>query len=188
MKSQDIVILLKLVSLNQENPNDIYHPYNSYTQEQYSVRSLGQSLGISKTAVNDSINRSLNSGLAIRVRNFEHSKTNNKALLDFINYGIKFVFPVKPGPLTRGIPTSFSAPVFENKLMSAGETELVWPYAEGNVKGQSVKPLYKSVPFAVQNDPFLYECLALVDAIRLGSPRERKLARSAISARLLTYA
>ena len=187
MKSQDIVILLKLISLDRKISSDEYHSYSSSIQEQYSVRSLGQSLGISKTAVNESINRSLDSGLAIKSRNYEHSKTNNKALLDFIIFGVKYVFPIKPGPLTRGVPTSFSAPILEKKLMSAGEAKMVWPFAEGNTKGQSITPLYKSVPFAVQKDPFLYECLALVDALRLGNPRERNLAQEHLSDRLLPY-
>ena len=51
--------------------------------------------------------------------------------------------------------------------------------------GQSIKPLFKSVPEAVQKDERLYEYLALVDAIRLGNQREVGLAGDLLSERLL---
>lgn len=44
----------------------------------------------------------------------------------------------------------------------------VWPYAEGNIRGQEIEPLYPSVPKAVKKDPALHELLALVDGIRVG--------------------
>jgi len=43
--------------------------------------------------------------------------------------------------------------------------------------GQSVLPLFSSVPFAVRRDKLLYEYLALIDAIRLGNAREVNLAK-----------
>ena len=72
MKSQDIVILLKLVSLqNQEDSDLLDSPdWSSGREEPYSVRGLGNSLGISKTEVSASLNRSLESGLAIRDRSY----------------------------------------------------------------------------------------------------------------------
>ena len=42
----------------------------------------------------------------------------------------------------------------------------------------SVTPLFKGVPEAVEKDSRLYEYLTLVDAIRLGNPRESKLSIS----------
>jgi hypothetical protein len=40
------------------------------------------------------------------------------------------------------------------------------------------------VPDAARSDPKLYELLALVDAIRVGRARERKLAESELEKRL----
>jgi len=37
--------------------------------------------------------------------------------------------------------------------------------------------LFKSVPDAARHDPELYDLLALVDAIRLGNPRETGIAQ-----------
>jgi hypothetical protein len=182
MKSQDIFILLKLVSLQQQgqfveidaaNESDVdIFPVS----DPYSARGLAAALGISKSEVNASINRSIAVGMAIQDRVTNHPKANRKAVLEFIIYGLKYVFPAKPAGIARGIPTSFSAPVLKGELLSAGEFVYVWPDARGKEKGQSVMPLFKSVPVAVKKDPRLYEYLALVDAIRLGNPRELKIA------------
>ena len=51
-----------------------------------------------------------------------------------------------------------------------------WPDPEGDVLGQAVKPLYRSVIIAAKQDPKLHDLLALVDALRLGRARERKIA------------
>ena len=59
------------------------------------------------------------------------------------------------------------------------------PSAKGKLKGQAVNPLYKSVPEAVLNDPKLHELLALVDAIRVGNVREKKLAVGELKERIL---
>ena len=187
MKSQDIVILLKLVSLQEQEEHKSLESSEWYSnrEDPYSVRGLESSLGISKTEVNASIKRSLLSGLAIKDLEFDRAKPNRRNLYDFIINGLKFVFPVKPGAMTRGIPTAFAAPMLANQLISAGEYIYVWPFAEGKNMGQSVKPLFKSVPEAIQKDDRLYEYLALVDAIRLGNQREAGLAGEHLSLRLL---
>ncbi|GLS32603.1 hypothetical protein GCM10007937_43130 [Mesorhizobium albiziae] len=83
--------------------------------------------------------------------------------------------------MQRGIPTAFAAPVLKNALISAGSYIYVWPYASGHDMGQSVTPLFKSVPESVQKDDRLYEYLALADAIRLGNQREAGLAAERLS-------
>ncbi len=187
MKSQDIVILLKLVSLQEQE--DFGHldsaDWLSGREEPYSVRGLGASLGISKTEVSASINRSLESGLAVKDHKLGRAKPNRRNLQEFIVHGLKFVFPAKPGAPERGIATAFAAPMLEGQLISAGEDIYVWPYAKGKERGLSVEPLFKSVPEAVRNDERLYEYLALVDAIRLGKQREANLATERLKHRLL---
>jgi len=187
MKSQDVVVLFKLISLRQrENYPRSRRALEHYNaSEQYSVRSLADALGISKSEISNSINRSLYSGIASKSWEDQRLKVNEKALLDFIVYGLKYVFPIKPGPLARGIATSFAAPVLENQIMSAGESVFVWPHADGRQSGQSIEPLIKSAPMAVEKDPWLYAVLAVTDAIRLGSARETKVARHELEMRLL---
>lgn len=182
MKSQDIYILLKLVCLQQEEPYRSSVPAD--LADQYSVRGLSAALGVSKTEVNASIRRSIDVGMAIKDRKSGFPKANKKALLEFIIHGLKYVFPAKPAEIVRGVPTAFSAPALEDKLLSMGDYIYVWPYAEGREKGQSVQPLFKTVPKAALADDLLYEYLALVDAIRLGNPREANLAQELLEKRL----
>lgn len=210
MKSQDIVVLLKLVSLHQRlrgigqlhaeafsaqdptwqgwEPSDseevpVELPGNILAEE-FSVRGLEASLGISKSEVNASIKRSYQTGLAIQDRKSGYPKANVRGLLEFIVHGLKYVFPAKPGAMVRGIPTAAAAPVLQGELVSASEYICVWPDAQGRVMGQALEPLFRSVPHAVRRDPELYATLALVDAIRLGNPRESKLAQQLLQQRL----
>jgi hypothetical protein len=152
-------------------------PEASAQNARYSVRGLSESLGISKTEVSASLRRSVDVELVRRVRQSGLLRANARALLGLLEYGVKYVFPARPGALGRGIPTSFAAPVLADELRSAGETIYVWPYARGSRMGQTITPLFKTVPIAVQSDPHLYAMLALVDAIRLGNARERAIAR-----------
>jgi|SRR3954451_731095 hypothetical protein len=185
MKSQDLVVLLKLLSL-RDGQSALGQPQVGFPgDDQYSVRNLESLLGISKTEINASIQRSLSSGLAIKDRDTGRANPSRRNLHNFIVHGLKFVFPAKPGAMTRGIPTAFAAPMLKSLLVSGGEYIHVWPSADGRDIGQSVAPLFKSVPEAVQKDDRLYEYLSLADAIRLGNPREAGLARERLSERLL---
>jgi hypothetical protein len=187
MKSQDIVILLKLISLQEQGQEQGAARLRLEAQgdDPYSVRNLEASLGISKTEVNESIKRSVSSGLASKDRELGRPKPSRRNLFNFIVHGLKFTFPAKPGSMQRGLPTAFAAPMLEGLLVSAGNYIYVWPHASGREMGQSVDPLFKSVPEAVQKDERLYEYLALCDAIRLGNQREVGLASERLSTRIL---
>lgn len=212
MRSQDIFILLKLESLREQELEqeesvktlniqrytsdwEGWDPEEKTSKEKkhvieldfaecYTVRGLAASLGVSKSEVSSSLKRSISSGLAVNDRMTNFPKANTRALLDFIYYGLKYVFPVRPGEIVRGIPTSFAAPVLEGEIMTAGEFIYVWPDARGKRKGQHIPPLFKTVPYAVKKDRSLYELLALVDAIRLGTIRESKIAKQRLEERL----
>ncbi len=182
MKSQDIVILLKLALLYQgDSARDM--PGHGVA-EASSARGLERSLGISKSEVNASINRSADAGLLIKDRKSGIPKANISALLELILHGLKYVFPVKPGALVRGMPTAAAAPVMQGALKSMGEHIYVWSDPQGEEMGQELKPLFKSVPHAARHDLELYDLLALVDAIRLGNPRESKVAQELLEQRL----
>lgn len=78
--------------------------------------------------------------------------------------------------MQRGVLTAFAAPVLRTFLYSAGNLICVWPHAHAKEMGQSIEPLFKSVPEAVGKDKRLYAYLALIEAIRIGNQRESKLA------------
>ncbi|MEZ4968441.1 MAG: hypothetical protein R2814_02030 [Flavobacteriaceae bacterium] len=155
MSPHDIVILLKIVA---------------YGKESWFQKPLAEALGISQSEVSKSLNRSKYAGLLDPT-----GKTVMKpALLEFLQFGIRYVFPQKPGPVVRGVPTSHSAPPLNEEIHS--NEDYVWPYGKGTVRGHSIMPLYPTVPEAALRDEKLYELLALVDALRVGRAREREFA------------
>lgn len=198
MKSQDIGLLLYITSMQKsekeegiiknlpqnlqgwmfdgiQNQSHVDDQINEITVR-YTARALEQQTGISKSQINLSLKRCYSMGLATKDPMTGVPRVNSKGLYEFVVYGLKYVFPAQPGPLTRGMVTSFGAPVLKGKLLTAGEHLLVWPDAYGNSMGLSVEPLFKTATLAAESRPEMYALLALVDAIRLGQPRESKLA------------
>jgi DNA-binding transcriptional MocR family regulator len=163
MKSQDILLLLKVVCLDNE-------PWNQ--------KPVADALGLSQSEVSEAVARCKYAGLI----DPKGKKVMKLALLEFLQFGLRYVFPQKPGAVVRGIPTSHSAAPLKDQIQST--EHYVWPYAKGTVRGQSIIPLYPSVPEAALKDAKLYELLALVDALRVGRAREKELAIIEIKTRL----
>ena len=154
MKPQDVVVLLKIIALGN----------NKWNQTQ-----LAESLKLSQSEISQSLARSNFS----RLINMADKTVMRHNLLDFLQYGLAYVFPQVPGPLVRGLPTSHSAEPL-NKLIRSSEA-YVWPWSKGNVRGHRIEPLYPKVPEAASMDSKLYEMLALIDAFRVGRAREKNL-------------
>lgn len=198
MKSQDVLLLLKIISLHIDlkgrlvdddilNLSDDWCDWEeralspTFTEEEaiqskFSVRSLENYTGISKSQIGLSLKRMYDVGLAKPDRRLGVPKVNISALLGFIAFGMKYVFPAKEGELSRGIATSIASPALKGKLMTSGELAPVWPNPKGNTKGLAIAPLHANVFQAIQQDVRLYAMLALVDAVRIGHPREHNLA------------
>ncbi|QXP61933.1 hypothetical protein H0I26_10675 [Olleya sp. HaHaR_3_96] len=164
MKPQDIVLLLKIISMQN----------NAWNQQQTAA-----ALGMSQSEVSESVARSKYSGLL----DAKGKKVMRLALLEFLQFGIAYVFPQKPGAIVRGIATAHSAAPLNNTIVS--EEHYVWPSGKGNLRGQAIIPLYPSVIDAVQKDEVLHEILALVDAIRVGRAREKEIAIKELKIRIL---
>ena len=164
MKPQDVLILLKIVA---------------YDNKPWLQVPMAKELVIGQSEMSKSLNRSKFAGLIDN----SGRKVRRLALMDFLENGIQYVFPERPGSMVRGIPTSHSASPLNKHIQS--DESFVWPSAKGKLKGQAVNPLYKSVPEAVLNDPKLHELLALVDAIRVGNVREKKISVSELKDRIL---
>lgn len=178
MKSQDIVILFKLLSLHRMLQKASVIPHVTKKDGIFAVRSLEKFTGISKSQVNVSVNRMMDVGLLKSHRSKGVPQVNKQDLFKFVVYGLRFVFPAKPGELTRGIATSFAAKVchLEEGLKSSGSLIPVWPDAQGHEKGLAIEPLHKNVRQVIQGDDYMYELLALTDMIRIEQARSRKLA------------
>jgi hypothetical protein len=165
LKPQDIVVLLKLVAINDSD---------------WSYNSLANDLAMSPAEVHAGIKRCV----AARLFNQQRNAPIRSALLEFLVHGVKYVFLPDRGALTRGIPTGYAAPPLNSLIVQTNEPPPVWPSPEGTIRGYEFSPLYKSVPKAVAKDSVLYELLVLVDAIRDGRARERDLAVKELTKRL----
>ena len=164
MRPQDVVILLKIVALGD-------------TPWRYS--DIAQSLHISQSEVAEALNRSKQA----RLVDGSKKKVFRSSFIEFLTYGVKYVFPAQPGALVRGIPTAHSAKPLSEMVISDRDA-FVWPSAVGNMRGQAISPLYPSVIKAIRKDPKLYEMLALLDAVRIGRAREHKIAIEELSKRI----
>lgn len=109
------------------------------------------------------------------------ARANPRNLAEFAVHGAKYAFPAEKLGLTLGVPTSHSAPAFAG-VFAPGSDAMVWPHAEGAVRGIGLRPLHPSVPYAAMQDGQLYEMLALFDALRAGRARERGMAAQRLSA------
>jgi hypothetical protein len=109
-----------------------------------------------------------------------------RAVEEFLLHGVKYVFPAQRGEATRGVPTAYAAAPLRDQIVPSDDLPPVWPDAEGTVRGITLEPLHKTVPKAAKKDPILHELLALVDALRDGRARERRIAERELSARLRT--
>ncbi len=155
MRPHDIAVLLKIAS---KGMNKWY------------MKDLAQELQISPSEISESLNRSVIAGLIS-----SDKKTLRKlALIDFLTFGLRYVFPQRPGSMTRGIGTSISAPPLNDQFFS--DENFVWSYGKGNVRGQAIEPLHPKTPEACLNDSTYYELMALTVAIRIGKSREQNLA------------
>lgn len=165
LKPQDIVILLKLVSLKKRG---------------WSYLSLAHDLFMSPSEVHAGIKRAK----AARLMNLQRRMPVRKALEEYLVHGVKYAYPPSRGGFVRGMPTGYAASPLVGLIIQPDEPPPVWPYSEGKVRGQEFSPLYKSVPMAAASDDGLYELLALLDAIRDGRAREKNLAIRELKARL----
>lgn len=163
MRPHDILVLLKIAA---------------YKHQPWLMKDLAHDLGISASEISESVNRSMQAALLSP----DKKSLMRRALLEFLQHGLPYVFPQKPGALVRGIPTAHSAPPLKALIQS--DENYVWPFSKGTVRGQSIEPLYRSVPKAIQKDSLLYEMLALVDALRVGKTREREMAANELSKRV----
>ena len=164
MRPQDIVILLKILSMGD-------HEWNN--------ADIANSLNISASEVTEALNRCK----IARMIDTTKRKVHTNALKEFLISGLKYVFPVEPGSVVRGVPTAHSAKPISDHI-SGGNENYVWPMAKGHLRGFAIDPLYRTVPEIVGNDPSLYELLVIADTLRVGRAREIQIAIAELDKRL----
>jgi hypothetical protein len=165
MRPQDIVVLLKIIAMKDNSWRNI---------------DIATALQISPSEVSEALNRCK----IAKLIDSKKKKVHINSFKEFLIYGLKYVFPVEPGSMVRGIPTAHSAAPI-NEHISQGVDIYVWPYAKGNRRGQAIEPLYKKLPIVVQEDTLFYELLVIIDTIRVGRRREINFAIEELEKRLL---
>lgn len=161
LKPIDIVVALRLA----ESPEAKYEQ-------------LGNDLGISASWAHAAVQRLLAAGL-LRP---DSRTVNQLALREFLEHGLRYAFPARPGAEVRGVPTAHSGPPLAARVVA--EDVLVWPSVSGTSVGRGIAPLYERAAELPRRCPSLYENLTLVDALRVGRARERKLAGEELERRL----
>ena len=134
---------------------------------------LAAELGMSASEVHASVQRGQSSHLLHGPE--LDNRPNLAALEEFLVHGLKYCFPAERGESTRGVPTSYGASPLRDAIAPGSDPVPVWPSKEGTMRGMALTPLYRSAPAAALRDPVFYEYLTLVDALRDGRARERKL-------------
>jgi hypothetical protein len=155
MRPQDVAVLLKIIAAGNGS---------------WQNKDLSAALSLSASEISESLNRSQIAGLI----DGKKKKVSRQFLMEFLEHGLRYVFPAEPGSLTRGIPTAHAHPFMSNLFPS--DEPYVWPESVGKVRGVAIEPLYEGATKAIRSDEDLYKLLALVDVIRVGKVRERKVA------------
>jgi predicted transcriptional regulator len=163
MRPQDIIILLKIASRKDQA---------------WLMKDLAHELGISASEVSESLNRSAIAGLLSK----DKKRLMSLALCEFLEFGLRYVYPQQPGAMVRGIATAHSAPPLSNEIVS--NEPFVIPYAKGNLRGQAVESLHSKLAEACLKDNAFYELIALSDCLRVGRMREKKMAMDELRKRI----
>ncbi len=167
MKSQDVLVILKLFLY--------YHYKNKWT-----IREIAKSLNLSISETHSAIKRCKESGLY----DDGLKRPVISAIEEFFIHGLKYIFPVTPGTFDRGIPTAHSAYPLSQFFATEENDVYIWPYENGQYRGLCITPLYHTVPTIVENDIEMYALLSLLDGIRIGRVREKKIAIDELVKRL----
>ncbi len=161
LRPADVAVLLYLVIHQRE-----------------SFAHMGALLGISTSTAHDAVSRLERAGLVHRV-SCAFSVARGPAL-EFLYYGVPYVFTPDIIPRARGVLTGLAAPGASTEPDAPESKPLVWPSKLGNISGMGIKPLVRGAPDSALREPRLYRMLALVDALRTGDAREREFARRAM--------
>jgi len=133
---------------------------------------LAGALSLSLSASHRSVQRLQLSGLLLP----GSRRVNRSALLEFLVHGARYAFPPSLGAEVRGVPTAGSLPWLGEQLPEG--LNAVWPSADGSLRGPALVPLYGGAPAAALRDERLHRLFALVDALRIGQARDRKIAET----------
>ncbi|MDO3384764.1 hypothetical protein QWI17_02810 [Gilvimarinus sp. SDUM040013] len=169
LKPQDTLLALKYWALQSSG---LHLP----------VRDLAAALDMSASEVSKGARRLLVARLLVSREGGYYAEVN--ALTEWLSFGVRYAYAVQEKGYGRGMGTGWSCELVRTEMVPPSPG-VIWAVPGGMQEGVIVEPIYKGVPVAASQDALLYKALALVDAIRLGRPRELAIARAGLK-RLLT--
>ncbi len=144
------------------------------------IHALATDLAVAPSQVHAALQRLGGSGL-LRP---DGRSANARALGEFLLAGVRYAFPARRGPLVDGIPTAYSAPPLAEQVDAVDVVVWAAPHHPQAVRGFGVPPLYAKASELLLRSPETYHLLTLVDALRIGEPKVRSLARTELEARM----
>jgi hypothetical protein len=160
-------------------PTDLYVLAGvlSSEEETFTLRGLAGKLHVDHTLVHRALKRAENADLyressrQVHLANFE----------ELAIHASRFIAPARLGELTRGVPAAWAAePISQLIRQAPSEPPPVWPSARGAVRGQALEPLHPAAAQASDDAP-LAGLLAIIDSLRAGDVRVRKIAAVALT-------
>lgn len=139
---------------------------------------VARTLGVPRSRVSESVRRLEDNGLYSRAL----GALRSARFLDLLVHGLPWLFPVQPGDVKRGMPTSHAGPILDELIASS--QPYVWPCVQGKVEGRAVAPIHRHALSAARALPEAYAILSLADGVRVGRVREKRLASEALEALL----
>lgn len=164
LRGQDILLLLKL----------------STEADGWTIRSIGEDLGLDPA----SVHRALKRLQEARLLHDDGRTVDRLKAEEVLLHAVKYMFPPRQGGLSRGVPTAWAAAPLNELLVVGEEPPPVWPDPTGKARGIALEPIHRNAPKLARRDPILVESLALLDALRIGSARERDLAAKELRNRI----
>jgi len=144
----------------------------------WSYRSLAERLRVPHPVVQRAVERAKGADLY----SVDRREVHLPHFEEFALHALRFVAPVQLGALVPGVPAAWAAePMVEAIRSAVDEPPPVWPYARGQMRGQAIEPLHAAAPEAIETWPELGEILALLDSLRAGDARVRKVAGDLLS-------
>jgi hypothetical protein len=160
-------------------PSDIYVLAGvlSDDRDEWTLRGLAGRLHVDHTLVHRALKRAEVAGL-YTVSSKQVNRANFEELM--IHAG-RFIVPARLGELTRGVPAAWAAePISRIIHQPKQEPPPVWPEARGAVRGQALEPLHPAAAEASREAPALAGLLSIIDSLRAGDVRVRKVAASSL--------
>jgi hypothetical protein len=159
-------------------PLDVAASVMAATLGPIDAATLADALAVGRSQVSRALTRSAAIGFLHPERTGRRVtyQAHGAALVEFLTYGIRYVFAPSIGRLTRGVPTAHAAPIMASRIHSVVGDTPVWPHPMGAARGETLEPLHRCVPDAALRHPRFYDAMALIDSLRAGRARDRAVA------------